>query len=319
MRVLCLVLLLALPVLPLAAETYPERPIKLVVPQPPGGGFDLVGRVVADRLAPLLNGTVVVENKPGAGTLVGTDAVAKSAPDGYTLLVGALPNIVLNVGLYPKLPYDPVKDLTPVGLAVDFSYALVARKDLPQKNLKDVLQFAGANPDKLLYGSGGRGTGQHIAMAVTNQLSGVKMTHVPYRGAQQAYQDILGDRIDLFFDNVSTALPLIEADQVRVLAVSSATRHPRLPQVPTVNESDVANFELSSWFGVFAPSATPKPILERLRVEMAKVVQAPAFIETFAKTGGIPMKLTQVETEALIARDLARWPKLIRDAGVTAE
>ena len=305
--------------LPLAAQTYPDRLLKLVVPQPPGGGFDLVGRVVADRLGPLLGQSVIVENKPGSGTLVGTDSVAKAAPDGYTLLVGALPNIVLNVGLYPKLPYDPLKDLTPVGMAVSFTYALTTRKDLPYKDVNEVIAFAKANPEKIIYASGGRGTGQHIAMAVTNQLSGVKMTHVPYRGAQSAYQDILGGRIDLFFDNVSTALPLIEGDQVKVMAVSSKARHPRLPQVPTIAETGVADFELDTWFGIFVPSATPKPIQDRLRAEMAKVVADPKFTETFVKTGGIPMNLTAAETDALISRDMARWTKLIKDAGVTAE
>ena len=308
---------LALP--PASAQTYPDRALKIVVPQPPGGGFDLVGRVVADRLGPLLAQTVIVENKPGSGTLVGTDAVAKAAPDGYTLLVGALPNIVLNVGLYPKLPYDPVKDFTPVGMVVSYPYVLATRKDLPYKDFKELMAFAKANPEKILYASGGRGTGQHIAMAVVAELAGVKMTHVPYRGAQAAYQDILGGRIDLFFDNISTAISLIEAEQTRALVVSSAKRHPRLPQVPTVIETGVASFEMESWFGIFAPAATPKPVLDRLRAEMAKIVEQPSFSETFAKGGGIPMKMTTAETEALVARDMTRWTKLVKDAGVTAE
>jgi tripartite-type tricarboxylate transporter receptor subunit TctC len=301
------------------AQTYPDRPIRLIVPQPPGGGFDLVGRITADRLGTLLGQTVIVENKTGSGTLVGTDSAAKASPDGYTLLLAGLPNIVLNIGLYPKLPYDPAKDFALVGMAVSFTYGLVARKDLPQKDVKELLAFATANPDKLIYASGGRGTGQHIAMAVTAQLANVKMTHLPYRGAQAAYQDILGGRVDLFFDNISTVLPLAEADQVRVLAVSSKARHPRLPNVPTIGEAGVPNFEMESWFGIFAPSATPKPILDRLRGEMAKVVENPSFSETFLKTGGIPMKMPVAEGEALIASETGRWVKLIKDAGVTAE
>ena len=310
---------LALWSLPAAAQTYPDHVVKIVVPNAPGGGFDIFGRLVAERLAPLLVQTVIVENKPGAGTLVGTDAVAKAAPDGYTLLVGGLANIVLNVGLYPKLPYDPLKDLTSVGILVSNTYALVTRKDLPYADAKALVAFASANPDKVTYASGGRGTGQHIAMAVTGQLAGVKLLHVPYRGAQPAYQDILGGRIDLFFDNVSTALPLIDDDRVKVLAVSSAVRHPRLPSIPTIAETGVADFALDNWFGIFAPSATPLPILERLRAEIAKIAVDPSFTETFTKTGNTPLNLTNAQAEALIARDMARWTKLIKDAGITAE
>ena len=286
---------------------------------PPAVASIFFGRLVADRLAPQLGQNVIVENRTGAGTLVGTDAVAKAAPDGYTLLVGGLANIVLNVGLYPKLPYDPLKDLTSVGIMVSNTYALVTRKDLPYANAKELMAFASANPEKVTYASGGRGTGQHIAMAVTGQLAGAKLIHVPYRGAQAAYQDILGGRVDLFFDNISTALPLIDDDQVRVLAVSSAKRHPRLPNVPTIAETGVANFELDNWFGIFAPAATPQPILERLRTELAKIAVDPSFTETFAKTGNIPMNLTAAEAETLVARDMTRWTKLLRDAAVTAE
>ena len=290
----------------------------MVVPQPPGGGFDLVGRVTADKLGLVLGQTVVVENRPGTGTLVGTDAVAKATADGYTLLVGALPNIVLNVGLYPKLPYDPIKDFTPVGMAVSFGYALVTRKDFEPKDFKSLVAFAKANPEKVTYASGGRGTGQHIAMAVAAHLSGTKMTHVPYRGAQAAYQDILGGRVDLFFDNVSTALPLIDDGRVNVLATSGAKRHPRLLNLPTLYEAGL-DYEIESWFGIFAPAATPAPVLEKLRSAMAQVVVRPDFASVFEKTGGIPMKLTTAEADALVKREMGRWTKLLKDAAVTAE
>jgi tripartite-type tricarboxylate transporter receptor subunit TctC len=301
------------------AQTFPDRSLKMVVPQPPGGGFDLVGRVTADRLGQVLGQSIIVENRSGTGTLLGTDAVAKAAPDGYTLLVGALPNIVLNVGLYPKLPYDPIKDLTPIGMAVSFGYALVTRKDLPQGNIKELLAFAKANPEKVSYASGGRGTGQHIAMAVAAHLAGAKMIHVPYRGAQAAYQDILGGRVDLFFDNVSTALSLIEDGRVNVLATSTKTRHPRLPNVPTLIEAGLGDFEMETWFGVFAPAATPVPILEKLRSAMAKVAERQDFASVFEKTGGIAMKMTTAEAEILVKREMERWTKLLKDANVSAE
>ena len=299
-----------------AAQNYPNQTIKIIVPQPPGGGFDTVGRILADKLGPLLGQTVLVENRIGAGTLVGTEAAAKAAPDGYTLLLGALSNIALNVGVYEKLPYAPLKDFTPIGLAVTWSYTLVARKDLPQKDLKEVIEYARANPEKVTYASGGKGSGQHIAIAVTAQLAGVKMTHVPYRGAQAAYQDILGGRVDLFFDISSTARSQVDGGTVRALAVSSKDRQKMHPDVPSVMETGVAPLDMESWFGLFAPAATPAPILERLRAELAKVIAVPAVAEVFAKTGGRVLKLTPAEADAMIRRDIERWTRLIEEAGL---
>jgi tripartite-type tricarboxylate transporter receptor subunit TctC len=304
---------------PALAQSYPDRPIKLVVPQPPGGGFDTVARVLAERLAPGLGQPIVVENRPGAGTLVGTDAAAKSAPDGYTLLLGALSNIALNPGLYPKLPYDPLKDFTPVGLAVSWSYTLVARKDLPHKDLGALIADAKANPGKITYASGGRGSGQHIAVAMIEKMAGVKLTHVPYRGAQAAYQDLLGGRVDLFFDISSTARAQVEGDTVRALAVSSKARQPMHPNVPSVAETGVAALDMESWFGLFAPAATPAPVLAKLREVFAKVVAMPEVAELFAKTGGTTLRLSEAETEALITREVARWTAALKDAGITAE
>ncbi len=248
--------------------------------------------------------------------MVGTEAAAKAPADGYTLLLGALSNIALNPGLYAKLNYDPLKDFTPIGLAVTWSYTLVARKDLPQKDLKELIAFARDNPEKVTYASGGKGSGQHIAMAITAQLAGVKLTHVPYRGAQAAYQDILGGRVDLFFDISSTARSQVDSGTVKALAVSSRDRQAMHPDVPSVIETGVAALDMESWFGLFAPAATPAPALARLRDEFAKVVAMPEVAELFAKTGGRVMKLSLAETEALLKRDVERWTKLIQDAGL---
>lgn len=315
---LCLVCT-ALALSPAAAQTYPDHGIKIIVPQPPGGGFDTVARILADRLTPLLGQSVIVENRTGAGTLVGTEAAAKAPADGYTLLLGALSNIALNPGLYPKLSYDPLKDFTPIGLAVTWSYTLVARKDLPQKDLKELIEFARANPEKVTYASAGRGSGQHIALAVTEQLAGVKLTHVAYRGAQAAYQDVLGGRVDLFFDISSTARSQVDSGSVRALAVSSKERQAMHPDVPTVAETGVAPLDMESWFGLFAPAATPAPVLARLRADFAKVMAQPEVSELFAKTGGRVLKLSQADTEALIRRDVERWTKLIKDAGLAGQ
>jgi tripartite-type tricarboxylate transporter receptor subunit TctC len=310
---------LALSIGPLAAQTYPDRPIKLIVPQPPGGGFDTVARVLAEHMAPQLGQPIIVENKPGAGTLVGSDAAAKSAPDGYTLLLGALSNIALNPGLYPKLPYDPLKDFTAVGLAVSWSYTLVARKDLPHKDLKELIADAKANPDKFTYASGGRGSGQHIAVAMIEKMAGVKLRHVPYRGAQAAYQDLLGGRVDLFFDISSTARAQVDGATVRALAVSSKARQPMHPEVPTVTETGVAPLDMESWFGLFAQAATPEPVLAKLRAAFATAIAKPEVAELFAKTGGTMLRLSPAEADALVRREVARWTAALKDAGITAE
>lgn len=301
---------------PADAQTYPSQTIKIVVPQPPGGGFDTVGRILAEKLGPLLGQTVLVENRIGAGTRVGTEAAAKAPADGYTLLLGALSNMALNAGLYTDLPYDPLKDFTPIGLAVTWSYTLVARKDLPQKDLKEVIAYARANPEKVTFASAGKGSGQHIAMAATAQLAGVKLTHVAYRGAQAAYQDVLGGRVDLFFDISSTARSQVDSGTVRALAVSSKDRQKMHPDVPSVMETGVAPLDMESWFGLFAPAATPPAVLARLRSEFAKVVAMPEVADLFGKTGGRVMKLSVPETEALVKAEVARWTKLITEAGL---
>jgi tripartite-type tricarboxylate transporter receptor subunit TctC len=259
-----------------------------------------------------------VENRPGSGTLVGTDAVAKSAPDGYTLLVGSISNIALNPGLYRSLPYDSLKDFEPLGLAVSYSYTLMARKDLPQLTLAEVIAYARANPRKLTYASAGNGSGQHVLAAALWHLAGVELTHVPYRGAQAAYQDLLGGRVDLFFDLAPTARGQVDASTVKALAVSGAARNPMHTNVPTITESGIA-LELESWFGLFAPARTPPDVLERLRTELARAIAAPEVADAFRKAGGKPLALDSAQTRALVREDVQRWVKLIRDADIRAD
>ena len=306
-------------VLPQAhAQAYPSKPIRIIVPQPPGGGFDTVARLPADRLGKQMNQSVIVENKAGSGTLIGTDAAAKAAPDGYTLLLGSVSNMAINPGLYDKLPYDSLRDFEPIGLAVSYSYTLMARKDLAQKSLKDVVAHAKANPGKLYYASAGNGSGQHVLAAALWHLAGVEVAHVPYRGAQPAYQDLLGGRVDLFFDLSSTARVQVDAGNARALAVSGAARNPMHPDVPTVAETGTA-LELESWFGLFAPARTPPAILERLRADFARVAASPELQETFAKAGGKPLNLTGEAARAVVKRDVERWSKLVRTLGIKPE
>jgi tripartite-type tricarboxylate transporter receptor subunit TctC len=301
------------------AQEYPTRPVKVIVPQPPGGGFDLAARTVSEPLAGLLGQPVVVENRPGSGTLIGTEAAAKAERDGYTLLLGALANIALNSGLYDKLPYDPQRDFVPIGLAVSFPYTLVARKDLPQNTLKEIVDYARANPGKLTYASGGNGSGQHIGAAVIWNLAKVDVTHVPYKGAQAAYQDLLAGRVDVFLDNSVTARPHVQGGRVKAIAVSAAQRLPYHPDVPMVRETGVVDFDMETWMGYFAPARTPAPAVARLRAEFDKVAQMPDVVGRFEKSGATPMRLSVAETEALVKRDIEKWTKLIRAAGIRAD
>ena len=302
-----------------AQSAYPNRPLKVIVPQPPGGGFDFVARALAERLAKQIGQSVVVENRPGSGTLLGTDAAAKADPDGYTLLMGSVSNIALNMGLYDKLSYDSLRDFEPVGIAVSYSYTLMARNDLPFNSLKEVIAYAKANPSKLNYASAGNGSGQHVLAAALWHLSGADITHVPYKGAQAAYQDLLGGRIDLFFDLSSTARPQVDSGKVKALALSGAERNPAHPNVPTILESGVAQLDLESWFGYFVPSKTPAPIQDRLRNELTKLISQPDLQDLFRSRGGKPLNLNAAQTKALVQRDVERWTKLVRDIGIKAD
>lgn len=300
-------------------QGYPNRPIRVIVPQPPGGGFDTVARALAEPYGARLGQPIVVENRPGGGTLIGTEAVAKADPDGYTLLLGASANIVLSPGLYKKVPYDAKADFVPIGLAVANTYTLVARNDLPFASLKELVAHARQNPGKLTYASAGSGTGQHVAAAVLWHLSGVSVTHVPYKGAGPAYQDLLPGRVDVFFDASSTAKVQIDSGRVKPLAVSGPKRLDVHPNVPTVRETGVADFEMVSWIGFFARTGTPAPVLARLREDFAAVMATPQVAAGFEKRGLEPLRLSLAETEALVARDIDKWTKLLRSAGISAD
>jgi tripartite-type tricarboxylate transporter receptor subunit TctC len=306
----------------MAQNAFPNKPLKIIVPQPPGGGFDFVGRVLGERLGKQLSQSVVVENKPGSGTLVGTDFVAKAAPDGYTLLVGSVSNLALNMGLYPNLPYDSLRDFELLGLASSYSYTLMARKDLPFKDLRELVLHAKTNANKLSYASAGNGSGQHVLAAALWHLAGVELIHVPYRGAQAAYQDLLGGRVDVFFDLAPTARVQVDAGNVRALATSGAARNPMHPDVPTLIETGVtgaAALELESWFGLFVPSKTPAEVQGILRTELGKVIASNETASLFTKAGGRPLALRLDDAKALVRRDVERWTKLIKTIGVKPE
>jgi tripartite-type tricarboxylate transporter receptor subunit TctC len=302
-----------------AAQTYPNKPLRVVVPQPPGGGFDMVARTLAEPLGTLLGQSVIVENRPGGGTVVGTDVVAKAEPDGYTLLLGASANLVLSAGLYKKLPYDPKADFVPVGIAAIFTYTLVARNDLPFSSLPEIIAAARRNPGKLTYASGGNGSGQHICAALLWHGTGVSITHVPYKGAQLAYQDLIPGRVDMFFDASSTARGHIEAGRVKPIAVSGPSRLKLHPAVPTVRETGVLDFEMETWVGYFVRAGTPAPVLARLRADFDRVAAMPEVTATLEKRGAQPVRIPGPQAEAMLARDIEKWAQLIRAAGISAD
>jgi len=301
------------------AQDYPSRPVRMVVPSAPGGGFDLVGRVLAQKLGEQTGQAFVVENRPGAGTLVGTQLVARAAPDGYSLVVGGLSNIALNMGLYKEPGYDSLADLVPVSLVVSHSYTLVARKDLPLASLKDVVAFAKANPGKLNIGTSGIGTGQYIGAAIIAALAGVDIVKVPYKGAQPVYQDLLAGRVDLFYDNTTTTRPYVESGQVKALAVSSRERAPTMPQLPTFIETGVVELEMETWFGLFAPARTPRAIVERLRAEVDKATRSADVRSRLEMGSGRSLRMSPAETEAFVKGEVTKWVALLRKAGIEPE
>jgi len=301
------------------ADDYPSRAVRIVVPSAPGGGFDLVGRVLAQKLGEQTGHAFVVENRPGAGTLVGTQFVAHAAADGYTLVVGGLSNVALNMGLYKEPGYDSLADFAPIGLVVSHSYTLVARKDLPLGSLKEVIAFARANPGKLNIGTGGVGSGQYIGAAIIAALTGVELVKVSYKGAQPVYQDLLAGRVDLFYDNTTTTRPYVDSGQVKALAVSSRERSPTMPQIPTLVETGVVDLEMETWFGLFGPAHTPRAIIERLRAELDKATRSAETRSRLEMGSGRSLRMGAGETEAFVKAEVTKWVGLLRRAGIEPE
>ncbi len=301
------------------AQSYPNKPIRLIVPTAPGGGYDIMGRLLADKLSAELGQPWVVENRVGSGSVVGTQMASVAAPDGYTLVMGGLPNIAFSPALYDKLPYNPSTDLMPVAVVSSFSYTLVARKDLPATNLREVIEMARAKPDTLSIATAGTGTGQHVAAALLAQLANVKLLQVPYKGAQPAYTDLFGGRVDLFFDNTATVRPIIESDRAKALVVSSANRDPALPNVPTGKESGQPGLVLESWIGIFAPAKTPKAMIDRLRAATDQVMQAPEMRKRVESLGFRVMTMTPAETEQFVKAEIEKWPPFLRRSGIKAD
>jgi tripartite-type tricarboxylate transporter receptor subunit TctC len=299
------------------AQTYPDHPVKIVVPIGPAGSYDILGRLIADQLTRRLNQTFVVENRPGAGTIVGTRAVVAAPPDGYTLLVGGLSNIVFNAGLYKTLPYDPLRDLTPVALVLNISYTLVAAPNLPYKTAGEIVAAAKASPGTIKLANAGTGTGQHVVGAAFQSITGIKMLEVPYRGSALAFPDLLSGRVDLFFDSTPAALPYVKSGQAKGIAVLAKHRNPEMPDVPTMTESGIDGLEIDSWIGIFAPAQTPPAVIATLQKHIAEA--GPELKAKLATVGGELMDVPPDRLAAVVKADHDKWLKIIKDAGITLD
>ena len=302
-----------------AAQDFPSRPITIIVAQTPGGGTDIIARIIANQLSKQMNQTVIVDNRPGAGTLVGTAAAAKSPPDGYTMIAGLIANMAVNPSLYAHLPYDPIRDFTPVAMLADYPFAVVVSKNFEAKSIKDLIALAKAKPGSINFASGGNGTGQHLSTVLFELMAGVKLTHVPYRGAAPAYTDVIAGQVPLFFDNLSSALGQINAGTVRALAVTGHERSPLLPDVPTVAESGVPGYEYHVWFGLWAPKATPRPVVEKLNAEVAKALTDPAVRKAIADGAGTPDTMPLADIEPFVKSEIVKWADVVKRAGIKVQ
>jgi tripartite-type tricarboxylate transporter receptor subunit TctC len=300
------------------AQGYPNKPIRIVVPYPPGGLNDTLARTVGQKLNEAWGQPVVVDNKPGGGTLIGTDAVAKASPDGYTLLITPFA-FAVNPSIFKKLPYDPLKDFAPITLAAATPNLLVANASVPFNSLKELIASAKAKPGRLSYASTGTGSSNHLSMEKFKQMAAVDIVHVPYKGSAPAVTDLIGGQVDLMFDNIPNVLPHVKAGKLKVLAVTSPKRSSHVPEVPTVIEGGVPGYEVSVWFGIAAPAGTPEPIITKLNTEIVKVLNLPDVKEKFAAQGVDVVGSTPTEFAAHIKSQMATWDKVVKDAGVTPE
>jgi tripartite-type tricarboxylate transporter receptor subunit TctC len=303
---------------PLHAQDYPTRPVMVIVPQPPGGGTDIITRIFADQLTKQLGQTFVVENRAGAGTVVGSVAAAKATPDGYTLLAGLTANMAVNPSLFPTLAYDPIRDFTPVGMMAEFPFVIVVSKDFPAHSVKELIALAKAKPGEINFASAGNGSGQHLSAELFKLMTGTNMTHVPYRGAAPAYTDVISGRTPVFFDNLSSALGQIRGGSVRALAVTSKERAPLLPDVPTVGDT-VPGYQNTVWFGLWAPKQTPPAIIAKLHAAVEKSVADPTVQDRIKKDAGLPMTTPLADIEPMVKADIAKWADVVKRANISVK
>jgi len=313
----------ALPGFAFAQGAWPNKPVRIVVPFAPGGTTDILARALAPELGKAFGQTFVIDNKPGAGGNLGSDMVAKSPPDGYTLLMGTVGTHAINAALYPKLPFDPVKDFAPITLVAGVPNVLVMNPAKAQAakidTVADLIRYAKANPGKLNMASSGNGTSIHLSGELFKSMTGTYMLHFPYRGSGPALLDLIGGTMDLMFDNLPSALPQIKAGKLKALAVTSAQRSAAVPELPTIAEAGVKGFDASSWFGLLAPAGTPADVIDRLQRETAKSFESPAFKERLLSQGAIPGGQSPAEFAKFIAAESKKWAQVVKVSGAKVD
>lgn len=297
------------------AQSYPDKPIRLVVPFPPGGGADTLARLVMQRAAVELGQTIVIDNRPGAGGNIGAQAVAKSRADGYTLLYGTNGTHGINKWLYQQIGYDPQKDFEPVTKMTRIAAMMVVRNDFPAKSMTELLALVKANPGKYTFASAGNGTTSHLSMEILKQMTGLDIQHIPYRGGAQALADLMGGRIDMMLDVMPNTAPQAKAGRVRALAVSSAKRLESHPDLPTIAESGIKGFDVVAWDGIYAPAGTPRPIIDKLNAAIIKSLEDPAVRKNLIERGSEPMAGTPEEHAAFIEKELRMWKPAVEKSG----
>lgn len=302
-----------------ASDQYPYKPVRIILPGPPGGGADLLARVLGQRLTTDLGQTFVIDNRPGAGGMLGMDLAAKAAPDGYTIVMGnsgpnaVIPNLVKNV------PYDPIKDFSPISLVASAANLLVVPQSVPANSVSELVQLAKSKPGQMTYASGGNGQASHLAAELFKLMAGINVIHVPFKGSGPAVLDLVGGRVDMMFSNIPSAMPQINAGKIRALAVTSATRSKLVPKLPTMTESGVTEYESSQWYGLLAPAKVPKPIVNTLATKVSIAVKAEEINSVLFKQGFDPIGSTQSEFSDHIRRELAKWKKVIEAGKISAE
>jgi tripartite-type tricarboxylate transporter receptor subunit TctC len=317
-------LLAGLAALPLAHPAvaqgaWPARPVRVVVPFAPAGATDILGRLTATELGTALGQSFVVENRAGAGGNLGSDLVAKSPPDGYTLLFGAAGNIGINPSLFANMPYDPARDLAPVSLIAEVTNILVVHPSVNARSVQELIALGRTTPGGLVYASSGNGSTIHLSAELFAAMTRLPMTHVPYRGSGPAMADLLAGRVSLMFDNLPSALPHVREGRLRALAVTAARRSPVLPDLPTIAEAGVPGYEATSWFGLFAPAGTPREIIDRMAREMAAFARRPEVAERIRALGAEPITNTPDEFAAMVRAEIDKWGAVVRASGARAD
>ena len=325
MRMLGIVTRMTVAVLALAVtahafgQTYPTKPIRLVVPFPPGGAVDFYARVVQQPLSEMLGQPVVIENKSGASGMVGAEAVAKAAPDGYTLLLGNIASLAINVGIYAKMPYDPLKDFTPIIRTVDVNYVLVVHPSLPVKTVPELIAYAKANPGKLSYGSAGSGSLPHLGTELFKAQTGTDMVHVPYKGGGPMVTDLLGGNVQLVIADQANLMPHVATGKLRALAVATPKRSPNAPDLPTIAETGLVGYDATAWQGLVGPAGMPPDVVKRLNDAFNQVMAMPAIREKLTGGGLDPVGGTPEQFGRFIGTEIGKWSKIAKDVGAKAE